>query len=93
KKRQKEEAEALGKKVAGASVVIDQRVGEGDRLYGSVTSSDIAAKLADLGIEIDKKKIMLDEPIKTLGISKVKVKVGYQMTVDLNVEIVPQAAE
>ncbi len=89
---QKAAAEALAKQVAGASVVISQRVGEGERLYGSVTSADIAAKLAELGIEIDKKKIALDEPIKTLGVTAVKVKVGYHMNVDLNVEIVPEAA-
>jgi len=88
---QKAEAEALAKKVAGASVVIAQRVGEGDRLYGSVTSADIAGKLAELGVEIDKKKICLEDPIKTLGVTAVKVKVGYQMSVDLNVEIVPEA--
>ena len=92
KQEQKSTAEGLAKKIAGASVVIKQRVGEDGRLYGSVTNSDIAAKLAELGIEIDKKKIMMDQPVKTIGISTAKVKVGYQMTVDLNVEIVDEAA-
>ena len=92
KQEQKSAAEALGKKIAGASVVIKQRVGEDGRLYGSVTNGDIAAKLAELGIEIDKKKIMMDQPIKTIGVSAAKVKVGYQMTVDLNIEIVDEAA-
>lgn len=93
KQQQKAEAEALGKKIAGVSVVIAQRVGEDDRLYGSVTNADIAAKLSELGIEIDKKKIMLDQPIKSIGVTTIKVKVGYQMAVDLNVEIVPESAE
>ncbi|MDH4320725.1 MAG: 50S ribosomal protein L9 [Desulfobulbaceae bacterium] len=92
RKQQKAEAEALGKKIAGASVVIAQRVGEDGRLYGSVTNGDIAAKLAELGIEIDKKKILLDQPIKTIGVTSAKVKVGYQMSVDLNIEIVDEAA-
>lgn len=92
KQEQKSAAEGLAKKIAGASVVIKQRVGEDGRLYGSVTNGDIAAKLAELGIEIDKKKIMLDQPIKTIGTSSAKIKVGYQMTVDLNVEIVDEAA-
>ncbi|MDH3393598.1 MAG: 50S ribosomal protein L9 [Desulfobulbaceae bacterium] len=92
KQEQKSTAEGLAKKIAGASVVIKQRVGEDGRLYGSVTNSDIAAKLAELGIEIDKKKIMMDQPVKTIGVSTAKVKVGYQMTVDLNVEIVDEAA-
>ncbi|MDH3392976.1 MAG: 50S ribosomal protein L9 [Desulfobulbaceae bacterium] len=93
KKQQKSEAEALGKKIAGASVIISQRVGEDNRLYGSVTNADIAAKLSELGIDIDKKKILLDQPIKTIGISSAKVKVGYQMAVDLNVEIVAETIE
>ncbi len=92
KQQQTATAEALSKKIAGASVVIEQRVGEDGRLYGSVTNADIAAKLADLGIEIDKKKIMMDQPIKTIGVTSAKVKVGYQMSVDLNIEIVAEAA-
>ena len=92
-KQQKEAAEALGKKIAGVSLVIAQRVGEDDRLYGSVTNADIASKLSELGVDIDKKKITLDQPIKTLGITSAKVKVGYQMSVDLNVEIVAEELE
>lgn len=93
KKEQKDAAEALGKKIAGVSVVIAQRVGEDNRLYGSVTNADIAAKLLELGIEIDKKKIIMDQPIKTIGVTAAKVKVGYQMAVDLNVEIVAEKIE
>lgn len=93
KSSQREGAEALAKKLAGATVIIEQRAGEEDKLFGSVTTADIAAKLADLGIEIDKKKILLDEPIKTLGENMVPVKVGYQVTAEVKVEVVPLAAE
>ncbi len=93
KKEQRDQAEALAKKIAGATVVIEHRSGEDNKLYGSVTSADIAAKLAELGIEVDKKKIVLDEPIKTLGITMVPVKIGYQVGADIKVEIVPLAAE
>jgi large subunit ribosomal protein L9 len=89
KKKQRDEAEALGKKIAGATVIIEHRSGEDNKLYGSVTSAEIAARLADLGIEIDRKKIVLDEPIKTLGITMVPVKVGYQISAEIKVEIVP----
>jgi large subunit ribosomal protein L9 len=89
KKKQRSEAEALAKKVAGATVVIEQRVGEEDRLYGSVTNADIADKLAEVGIDIDKRTILLEEPIKTLGVTMVPVKCGYQVTADVKVEIVP----
>ncbi|MGV1099208.1 50S ribosomal protein L9 [Thiovibrio sp. JS02] len=93
KKKQRDEAEALARKIAGATVVIEHRSGEDNKLYGSVTSADIAAKLAELGIEVDKKKIVLDEPIKTLGITMVPVKIGYQVGADIKVEIVPLAGE
>jgi len=93
KKLQREEAEAIAKKIAGATVVIEHRSGEGDKLYGSVTSADIAAKLAELGITVDKKKIVLDEPIKTLGITMVPVKIAYQVGADIKVEIVPLSGE
>lgn len=93
KKRQRQESEALAQKIGGATVTIEQHTGEEDKLYGSVTSADIAAKLAELGIEVDKKKILLDEPIKTLGTTLVPVKIGYQMTAEIKVEIVPLAGE
>jgi len=93
KKNQREEAEALAKKVAGATVVITHRSGEDNKLFGSVTAADIAEKLATLGIELDKKKIVLAEPIKTLGVTMVPVKIGYQISAEITVEIVPLAAE
>lgn len=93
KKEQREGAEALAKKIAGATVSIEQRAGEDNKLYGSVTSADIAAKLAELGIEVDKKKIVLDEPIKTIGVTMVPVKVGYQVAAEIKVEISALASE
>lgn len=93
KKTQRDTAEALAKQVAGATVVIAHRSGDDNKLFGSVTSADIAEKLAALGIELDKKKIILDEPIKTLGVTMVPVKIGYQISAEITVEIVPLAAE
>ncbi|MDG4476465.1 50S ribosomal protein L9 [Thiovibrio frasassiensis] len=93
KKKQRDEAEALAKKVAGATVVIAHRSGDDNKLFGSITSAEIAEKLAALGIEIDKKRIILDEPIKTLGVTMVPVKIGYQISAEITVEIVPLAAE
>lgn len=86
---QRSESEALAKKLAGTIITIEKRAGEENKLFGSVTSSEIAEKLAALGIDIDKRKILLDEPIKTLGSTKVSVKVGYQETAELTVEIIP----
>lgn len=94
-KRQKnqEEAEALAKKISRLNIVIEQRVGDEDKLFGSVTSADLAAKLNELGVEVDKKKILLDEPIKTLGESMVSIKVGFQKTAEVKVNIVPLTSE
>ena len=88
REQQRQESEAMDKKIAGLTVTIAQRVGEEDKLYGSVTSADIAEKLKELGVEIDKRKILLDEPIKSLGETMVPCKTGYQMTSDIKVEIV-----
>ena len=89
KEKERLAAEELSKKIAGVTVVIEQRVGEEDKLYGSVTSTDIAEKLASLGVAIDKRKIQLDEPIKSLGVTMVPCKTGYQMIAEIKVEIVP----
>ena len=68
-------------------------MGEEDKLFGSVTASDISEKLAEMDIEIDKKNVLLAEPIKTIGEVIVQVKVGYQMTSEITVQIVPLEAE
>lgn len=93
KARLRGDAEAVAKKISGATVTIRQRVGEDDKLFGSVTSADIAQKLADLGIEVDRKKIVLEEPIKVLGVTMVPVKVGYGVTGEIKVEITPLTEE
>ncbi|MDF1577338.1 MAG: 50S ribosomal protein L9 [Desulfurivibrionaceae bacterium] len=87
------EAENIAKKVDGTTIVIEQRAGEDDKLFGSVTSVDIAEKLASLGLAIDRKKIILDDPIKTLGEFMVKVKIAYQVTAEVKVQVTPPAME
>ncbi len=90
KQTQRDEAEGLAKKLAGIAVSISKKVGEENKLYGSVTSGDIAEKLAEVGIEIDKRKILLDEPIKTICETIVPVKVGYQVTGEIRVEVIAE---
>ncbi|HIP82106.1 MAG TPA: 50S ribosomal protein L9, partial [Desulfocapsa sulfexigens] len=83
-------AEALAKKLDGTTLSIAMLTGSEERLFGSVTSSDIAKKLAeDTSVEIDKKNILLQEPIKELGENNVTIKVGFQTTVDITVAVVP----
>ncbi len=85
--KEKKAAETLAKKLAGITIETEQLVGEDDRLFGSVTSADIAEKLAELDIAIDKRNILLPEPIKTLGEQNVPVKVGVDITTDILVRV------
>ncbi|HMO56122.1 MAG TPA: 50S ribosomal protein L9 [Roseiflexaceae bacterium] len=91
KRRQAErnEAEQLAARISGVTLRFVERVGELDRLYGSVTSMDIGEKLAaHLGQEIDRRRIDLDEPIKRIGIYPVKVRLmtGIEPVVNVVVE-------
>ena len=87
------DAESIAKKIAGIAVVIEQRAGEEDKLFGSVTAADIADKLATLGVTIDKRKISLTEPIKALGDYMVNIKVGYQVNAEVKVQVIPLGGE
>ena len=87
--QERQQAEGLSKKLAGITITIVQLSGDDSRLFGSVTSTDIHQKLAEMGIAIDKKQIVLADTIKTLGEFTVKIKVGFQLTTDINVKIVP----
>jgi len=82
-------AEKIAKKISGLDIVIEQLAGEDDRLFGSVTNADICEKLADLHVALDKKQIVLPDPIKTLGETKVQVKVGFQVTTEITVTVKP----
>jgi large subunit ribosomal protein L9 len=93
KETQRKDFVNLANKINGTVVTIAQRVGEENRLFGSVTAADIFAKLFELGIKVDKKRILLDEPIKTLGETLVQIKVGYQVNAEVKVKIVPLESE
>lgn len=80
-------ADALSKKLSGVNIVIEQLAGEDERLFGSVTAADIAVKLAENNIDIDKKLILLNEPIKTLGETTVPVKIGFQMKTEITIKV------
>jgi len=85
---ERQQAEALSKKLAGITVTIAQLAGDDSRLFGSVTSTDIHQKLTEMDIVIDKRQIVLADPIKRLGEHTVQIKVGFQMTTDIIVKIV-----
>jgi large subunit ribosomal protein L9 len=81
--REKSEFEALAGRIGGLRFVAPRKVGESDVLYGSVTAGDIAEFLGAKGIEIDKRKVLLDEPIKLLGEHEVKIKLHPEVQASL----------
>ena len=87
---EKSVAEALSSKIEGKVVAIARRVRDEDRLFGSVNTADIAEKLAEMGVNIDRRSILLSEPIKSICVCQVPVKVGYQMTTEITVQVVPE---
>ncbi len=89
----RKDAERLVKKIAGREIIIEELASEDHRLFGSVTAADICAKLAEDGILVDKRQVVLNDPIKTLGETTVPIKVGFQMTSEIVVKVVPVAAK
>ena len=78
---EKAEAEAVAEKLKSAQVKLSAKAGAGGKLFGSITSKEIAEGLkAQHGIELNKSKIVQDEPIKTFGSFQLKVKLGYEVT-------------
>ncbi len=86
--KEKEVLLALAGKINNASVTIAQKVGEGDRLFGSVTAMDIVDALAKEGVHIDKKKIHIENPIKELGAFTVPIRLHPEITAELKVKVV-----
>ncbi len=88
--KERKRYEAFAAKLAELKVVIKKRAGEEGKLFGSVTTRDIAEALEQMGYELDRKRIVLDEPIKALGNYTVKVKLPYQVEAELTIEVVPE---
>jgi large subunit ribosomal protein L9 len=88
---EKGQAEALAQRLAQLEIDIARRVGENDTLYGSVTSADVAHALQAKGFEIDKRKIQLADPIKSLGETMVPVRIHREVVAQIRVKVVPEA--
>ena len=93
KLKAKEDAMKVSEKFADLKITIAQKVGEEDKLYGSVTSMDIASEMEKLGVTIDKRKIVLEKPIKNLGEFKIPIKIYPGVTGSINVIVVPEQPE
>jgi large subunit ribosomal protein L9 len=83
-------AESLAQRIANAPVVIARKVGETDTLYGSVTSADLADALAAQGVEVDRRKIQLADPIKRLGEHHVPVRLHRDVIAHIGVQVVKE---
>jgi len=88
--RERGEAEIAATRIASTTLTMGVKVGDGGKLYGSITSKDIADALARRGIEIDRHKIDLEDPLKTLGTYKVAIKVYAGMTAEVTVVVEPK---
>ena len=91
--KEKAQAEELAKQFEGLSVSFQRRSGEHDQLFGSVTSSDIAEALEKKSFQIDRRKVQLHEPLRTLGEFTVPVKLHKDVTAHLKVVIEKEAGE
>ena len=82
-------AEEVARRVEGLTIVVAKRAGEEDQLYGSVTSSEIADALAERGIEVDRRRVELAEPIRRLGSHTVHVRLHRDVVATLTVDVQP----
>jgi len=87
---EKGQAEAMAARLAAIDITIARRVGETDQLYGSVTSADIVELLKEKGFDVDRRKLILPEPIKAIGDHDVPLKLHREVTVPLKVHVVKE---
>ncbi|MFM9280830.1 50S ribosomal protein L9 [Paenibacillus jiagnxiensis] len=87
KQEEKAEAQELGKKLEALTVQLKAKAGEGGRLFGAITSKQIADALASDGVKLDKRKIELEEPIRTLGVTQMMVKLHPEVKATLKVQV------
>ena len=86
--RAREEAQSLASKLSGRKVVLEMKSGEGGKLYGAVTTSDIASALSKIGYPVDKKNVTIKSPIKGAGEYEVAVKLHSDISAKVTVEVI-----
>ena len=86
----RKDAESFAEKFRGLTLTLSRKVVEEDKIYGSVSVSDISQALEEAGVEIERKLIKLDEPIKSLGEFQVPVKVHADVTAEITVQVVKE---
>ena len=84
-------SQELARRIEGQEVTLTARAGDDDTLFGSITAQDIAAKLAEKGVTVDRRKLQLDEPLKSLGVFTVPVKLPGGVSANLKVWVVRES--
>jgi large subunit ribosomal protein L9 len=90
RQREREDAEIAAQRISSTTLTMGVKVGEGGKLFGSITAKDIADALGRRGIVIDRHKVDLDEPLKMLGTYKVAIKVSAGLTPEVTVDVEPK---
>ena len=90
RERERAEAEVAATRIASTTLTMGVKVGEGGKLFGSITAKDIADALARRGIDVDRHKIDLEEPLKSLGTYKVAVKVSSGLAPEVTIVVEPK---
>jgi len=88
--RERKKLESLAEKLEGISITVYRKIIEEDRIFGSVSSIDIVNMLKEQGIKVDKNQVILDEPIKKLGIFEVPIKLSSDKVVNIKVEVLEE---
>jgi large subunit ribosomal protein L9 len=91
--KEADEANKLAARIGELKLEIAKKVGENDALYGSVTTQEIADLLKAKGVEVDRRKIQLNDPIRALGTFEVPIKIHRQVVAKVSVQVVPESAE
>lgn len=91
--QEKDAAQKIAERVSGTKIEIHKRVGESGTLFGSVTASEIADALHKQGFEVEKRRVELEHPIKTLGMHDVEIRLHKEVTAKVQVEVLPLAVE
>ncbi|HEX2099411.1 MAG TPA: 50S ribosomal protein L9 [Candidatus Synoicihabitans sp.] len=83
-------AQELAKKLEKLSIAFAVKTGEGGKMFGAITAADLQAKIAEAGIELDRRKIHLHQPVKTLGKHEVKIKLHSEVGLELSFDVVSE---
>jgi large subunit ribosomal protein L9 len=89
-KKVRHDAQGLAERLSSTAITLNAKAGEEERLFGSITTMDIADALKKEGFDIEKKKILLDEPIKRLGTYTVGIKIHHDVTAQLEVKVIAE---